>query len=50
MFSRTDIIAVLGFMELPASELIKKLRKIEIIIPTQGKGKGKYVFQADWDK
>ena len=46
VFGRGEVIAALGITESPASELIKKLREIEIIIPVKGKGKGKYVFQA----
>lgn len=46
MFGRADVIAVSGITESPASELIKKLLGIEIIVPVKGKGKGKYVFKV----
>ncbi|MCM1122765.1 MAG: Fic family protein [Eubacterium sp.] len=45
VFGRAEVIVVLGITESPASELIKKLREMEMILPVQGKGKGKYVFQ-----
>lgn len=44
VFGRTEIMAESGLTESPASELIRKLLDIEIIIPVRGKGKGKYVF------
>lgn len=46
VFARAEVMAVLGITASPASELIKKLLGIEIIVPVQGKGKGKYVFKA----
>lgn len=46
VFGRKEIIAELGITESPASELIRKLLEIEIIVPVQGKGKGKYVFST----
>ncbi len=44
VFGRTEIMAESGLTESPASELIRKLLDIAIIIPVRGKGKGKYVF------
>ena len=46
VFGRTGIVAELGITESPASDLIRKLLEIEIIVPVQGKGKGKYVFST----
>lgn len=47
IFGRTEIVTVLSITESPASELIRKLLGIEIIVHVQGKGKGKYVFQNE---
>ena len=44
VFGRTEIMAESGLTESPASELIRKLLDIAIIILVRGKGKGKYVF------
>ncbi len=44
VFGRAEVMAVSGITESPASELIKKMLGIEIIVPVQGKGKGKYHF------
>lgn len=44
VFGRTEIVTELGITASPASELIRKLLEIQIIVPIQGMGKGKYVF------
>lgn len=45
VFGRSDIIDVLKITASPASELISKLLKSEIIMPVKGMGKGKYIFR-----
>lgn len=42
VFGRKDMTDALGITESPASELIRKLVEIEIIVPVQGKGR--YMF------
>lgn len=43
-FGRTDVMKALGITASPASELLKKMLGMNLIIPVTGKGKGKYVF------
>lgn len=50
VFGRTEIVAELGITESPASELIRKMLETEIIVPVQGMGKGKYVFDTQHSK
>lgn len=44
-FSRADIIKVTGITSSPAGDLIKKMKKENLIIPVAGQGKGKYRFK-----
>lgn len=44
IFGRSDIMNTLGITASPASELIKKLLALDIIVPVSGMGKGKYTF------
>lgn len=45
VFGRAEVMSASGITASPASELIRKLLRIEIITPVLGKGKGKYVFR-----
>ncbi len=44
IFGRTEVIETLKITASPASELIKKMLKFDIIEPVKGRGKGKYKF------
>ena len=45
VFSRRDVIAVLGITASPASALIQKVLEAQVIAPVSGQGKGRYRFQ-----
>ncbi len=44
-FSRADIMKITGTTSSPAGDLIKKMKKENLIIPVTGQGKGKYRFK-----
>lgn len=44
-FSRADIMKITGTTSSPAGDLIKKMKKENLIIPVAGQGKGKYRFK-----
>lgn len=44
-FSRADIMKITGTTSSPAGDLIKKMKKEDLIIPVIGQGKGKYRFK-----
>ena len=43
-FGRKDIMRITGITISPAGTLIRKLLDENLIIPVEGKGKGKYMF------
>ncbi|MBR6402493.1 MAG: Fic family protein [Eubacterium sp.] len=46
-FGRTEVMNILKITASPASELIKKMRDLDIIYSMKGKGKGKYLFKQN---
>ena len=45
VFGRKDIMNITGLSIYPAGTLIHKLLDIKLIVPVEGKGKGKYIFK-----
>ncbi|MDD3052239.1 MAG: hypothetical protein PHR06_13980 [Candidatus Cloacimonetes bacterium] len=45
VFGRKDIMLITGLSINPAETLIHKLLDIKLIVPVEGKGKGKYIFK-----
>ena len=44
VFGRKDIMGITGLSINPAGTLIHKLLDMNLIVPVEGKGKGKYIF------
>ena len=45
VFGRKDIMGITGLSINPAGTLIHKLLDMNLIVPVEGKGKGKYIFK-----
>ncbi len=47
VFGRADIMKVIPVGASRASELLKQLKELEVIVPISGYGKGKYRFREE---
>ena len=47
IFGRKEVSEILGYSDRNAGKIIAYMKKLNIIEPVKGKGKGKYIFKLD---